>query len=139
MPGLAWAIGRPDLHVTLIEPLLRRSSFLERAVVQLALHGRVEVLRSRAEDVPRTRRWDVVTARAVAPLDRLLGWTIPLTRPGGMVLALKGAAAQDELQAARPAMERLRTGRARIELCGGDYSATPTRVVVVPRSPIDRG
>ena len=64
LPGVVWALVRPDVRVTLIEPLLRRATFLNEAVTELALGDRVEVLRARAEDVDRT--FDVVTARAVA-------------------------------------------------------------------------
>jgi 16S rRNA (guanine527-N7)-methyltransferase len=139
LPGLAWAIVRPDLQVTLIEPLLRRSAFLDRAVAELGLSARVEVLRARAEDVKGSAQWDIVTARAVAPMDRLLGWTFPLTRPGGAVLALKGAAAQEELRQAGTVLRRLRAGSPRIEVCGNRYSDSPTRVVVVPRPATEGG
>jgi 16S rRNA (guanine527-N7)-methyltransferase len=100
LPGLVWAIVRPDLRVVLIEPLLRRSDFLNEAVAALDLSDRVTVLRVRGEDVTRSADWrpvDVVTARAVAPLDRLIGWTAPLLAEGGRLLALKGSAARAEL------------------------------------------
>ncbi len=100
LPGLVWAIVRPDLQVLLIEPLLRRSDFLAEAVAALDLADRVEVIRGRGEDVPRAPGWravDVVTARAVAPLDRLIGWTAPLLADGGRLLALKGSSARTEL------------------------------------------
>ncbi len=100
LPGLVWAIVRPDLEVLLIEPLLRRSDFLTEAIDELSLTGRVRVLRGRGEDVPRAPDWvpvDVVTARAVAPLDRLIGWTVPLLAEGGRLLALKGSGARAEL------------------------------------------
>ena len=98
LPGIPLALARPDLEVTLVEPLLRRSTFLTEVVDALAL-PRVEVVRSRGEDLHGRRTFTVVTSRAVAPLDRLLGWSVPLTHPGGWVLALKGASAQEEVTA----------------------------------------
>ncbi len=94
LPGLVLALARPDLHITLIEPLLRRTTFLGEVVAELGL-TRVEVVRARAEDVEET--FDVVTSRAVAPLEKLLVWCLPLCRPRGLILALKGATAQAEL------------------------------------------
>jgi 16S rRNA (guanine527-N7)-methyltransferase len=98
LPGIPLAIVRPDLRVTLIEPLLRRSTFLTQAVEELQISDRVEVVRSRAEDHRQT--YDVVVARALAPLDRLIGWCNPLRAPDGVILALKGASASDEIAAA---------------------------------------
>jgi 16S rRNA (guanine527-N7)-methyltransferase len=98
LPGIPLAILRPDLRVTLIEPLLRRSTFLTQAVEELQISDRVEVVRSRAEDHQQT--YDVVVARALAPLDRLIGWCNPLRAPDGVILALKGASAADEIAAA---------------------------------------
>jgi 16S rRNA (guanine527-N7)-methyltransferase len=95
LPGIPLALRRPDLHVTLLEPLLRRATFLTQTVDALGLGDRVEVVRSRAEDHHGT--YDVVTSRALAPLPRLLGWCLPLTRRSGAVLALKGRSAQEEL------------------------------------------
>jgi 16S rRNA (guanine527-N7)-methyltransferase len=98
LPGIPLAILRPDLCVTLIEPLLRRSAFLTQTVEELQISDRVEVVRARAEDHSQT--YDVVVARALAPLDRLIGWCNPLRAPDGVVLALKGASAADEIAAA---------------------------------------
>ena len=92
LPGLVWAITRPDISMVLIEPLLRRATFLTEAVIDLGLSDRVTVLRSRAEKVVATPNWagvDIVTARAVAPMERLLGWTIPLLKPVGDLIAFK--------------------------------------------------
>lgn len=100
LPGLVWAIARPDTRVVLIEPLLRRSTFLSEAVAQLGLGERVTVWRGRAEDAanqPDFTPLDVVTARAVAPLERLVGWTVPLLAVGGRLVALKGSSATQEL------------------------------------------
>ncbi len=104
LPGLPLAILRPDLSVTLLESLLRRVSFLELAVTELGLGGRVSVVRSRAED--HRARYDVVTCRAVAPLPRLVGWCTPLLARGGRLLALKGESAATELAEATPAVRR---------------------------------
>ena len=98
LPGIPLAILRPDLRVTLIEPLLRRFTFLVQTVEELGISDRLEVVRSRAEDHQRT--YDVVVARALAPLDRLIGWCNPLRAPDGVILALKGASAGDEVAAA---------------------------------------
>jgi 16S rRNA (guanine527-N7)-methyltransferase len=106
LPGLVLALARPDLQVTLLEPLLRRATFLQEAVELLQLTD-VEVVRSRAEDL-RGRSFDVVTARAVAPMSRLAGWTLPLCRPGGLLLALKGRSAAAELAEAVPVLRRLK-------------------------------
>ena len=103
LPGIPLALLRPDLPVTLIEPLLRRSNFLTQTVAELGVPGQVEVLRSRAEDHRGT--YEAVIARAVAPLDRLIGWCNPLRAPGGVVLAVKGASAADEVAGARPQLE----------------------------------
>ncbi|GIH75308.1 16S rRNA (guanine(527)-N(7))-methyltransferase RsmG [Planobispora longispora] len=99
LPGLVLAIVRPDISVTLLEPLLRRTVFLEECVETLKLEN-VEVLRGRAEEFAGRREFDVASARAVAPLDRLLTWALPLLREGGELLAMKGERAAEELAAA---------------------------------------
>ncbi|MFD0883482.1 16S rRNA (guanine(527)-N(7))-methyltransferase RsmG, partial [Streptosporangium algeriense] len=109
LPGLVLAIVRPDIHVTLLEPLLRRTVFLQECVDTLKL-GNVEVLRGRAEEFAGKRVFDVASARAVAPLDRLLKWSLPLLREGGELLALKGERAAEELADAE---EQLRTSGVR--------------------------
>lgn len=99
LPGLVWAIVRPDVRVVLIEPLQRRTAFLEQAVDTLGLSARVTVRRGRAQDLD-PQAADVVTSRAVAAMAQLLGWCWPHVRPGGEVLAIKGGKAADELVAA---------------------------------------
>ncbi|SDH73348.1 16S rRNA (guanine527-N7)-methyltransferase [Sinosporangium album] len=96
LPGLVLAIVRPDITVTLLEPLLRRTVFLHECVQELKLDN-VEVLRGRAEELVGKRFFDVACARAVAPLDRLLAWSLPLLREGGELLAMKGERAAEEL------------------------------------------
>lgn len=105
LPGLVLAVGRPDLDVTLVEPLLRRTTFLTEVVEQLGLDN-VTVLRSRAEDLHGSVAFDVVTSRAVAPLGRLLEWCMPLAAPDGHVLALKGSTAGEEIRAVRSLLGR---------------------------------
>jgi 16S rRNA (guanine527-N7)-methyltransferase len=109
LPGLVWAIVRPDLQVTLVEPLLRRTTFLEEAVQTLELSN-VEVRRGRAEELHGKQQFDVVTSRAVAPLDRLSGWCLPLVRVGGRMVAMKGSSAQSEIDASTSAVRRLGGG-----------------------------
>jgi 16S rRNA (guanine527-N7)-methyltransferase len=107
LPGIPLALVRPDLRITLLEPLLRRTTFLEEVVTLLGL-GNVTVVRGRAEElVGSLPPVDVVTARAVAPLDRLAGWGLPLLRPHGEMAVLKGDTAEEELRAARAALGRL--------------------------------
>lgn len=138
LPGLAWAIARPDLTVTLIEPLLRRAEFLHRSVSVLGLADRVAVVRDRAENL-RGQCWDIVTARAVAPLDRLLEWTLPLVSPNGCLVALKGTSVNEELEAARSTLRRHRAGEVLVVEGGGRIGGSATRAVVVPRSRHARG
>ena len=106
LPGIPLAVLRPDLRVTLLEPLLRRSTFLTQTVEELGIADRVQVVRSRAED--HHQSYDVVVARAVAPLDRLIGWCNPLRTAGGVILALKGESAPAEVAAAKPQLKAAR-------------------------------
>jgi len=106
LPGIVLAMLLPDVQVTLLEPMARRVEFLDECRAGLDLRN-VTVRRGRAEEVRGQVRADVITARAVAPLDRLAGLAIPLVRPGGMVLALKGQRAAAEADAAGPALRRL--------------------------------
>ncbi|WP_330338905.1 16S rRNA (guanine(527)-N(7))-methyltransferase RsmG [Streptomyces sp. NBC_00557] len=107
LPGIPLALVRDDLNITLLEPLLRRTNFLTEVVELLGL-DHVTVVRGRAEEVlGKLPPVHVVTARAVAPLDRLAAWGIPLLRPYGEMLALKGDTAEEELKAAATALSRL--------------------------------
>jgi 16S rRNA (guanine527-N7)-methyltransferase len=107
LPGLVVAIARPDLTMTLVEPLLRRTTFLDEVVAALSL-GNVEVVRGRADALHGSRTFDVVTSRAVAPLDRLLEWSMPLVAPAGALVAMKGSNVAEEIDVARPVLERWR-------------------------------
>jgi 16S rRNA (guanine527-N7)-methyltransferase len=131
LPGLPLALVRPDLRVVLVEPLLRRATFLGEAVEALGLGGRVEVLRGRAEE--QKLAVDVVTARAVAPLDRLAGWTLPHVVVGGVLLALKGEGAAEEVASSQQALEKVGGGQAEVLLCGAGVVEPPTTVVRVVR------
>lgn len=106
LPGIPLALVRPDLSVVLLEPLLRRANFLSETVELLGIADRVTVVRGRAEDgdVPPA---DIVTARAVAPLERLVKWCWPLVKPGGSIVALKGEKAQQEVEEAGPTLRKL--------------------------------
>ena len=106
LPGIPLAPARPDVEVVLLEPLERRYHFLREVVTALSLGERCRVVRARAEEVRGELSGDVVTARAVAPLDKLAGWTLPLTRTGGQVLAIKGRSAGEEVERAWPALRR---------------------------------
>ena len=129
LPGLVLAIARPDVRVTLVEPLLRRTTFLEEVVAELGLG--VEVVRARAEDLHGSRTFDVVTSRAVAPLDRLLGWSMPLVAPTGALVAMKGSSAPDEVAAAEPVLARWRCTPAEVWSVGEGRIPSPTTLVRV--------
>jgi 16S rRNA (guanine527-N7)-methyltransferase len=119
LPGLVVAIRRPDLRVTVVEPLLRRSSFLAEVVATLGLTN-VEVLRARAEELHGQRDFSVVTSRAVAPLPRLLDWCMPLVRGGGEMLAMKGSSAAEEIQQSTRELRRWGAGIAQVVSVGRD-------------------
>jgi 16S rRNA (guanine527-N7)-methyltransferase len=130
LPGVVLAMLRPEIHVVLLEPLLRRSVFLEECLARLDLPN-ATVVRARAEEMAGVIKADVATARAVAPLDRLAGWAAPLLRPGGQILAIKGQAAEEELAAARPVLSRLGTRRAEVLRVGHGRVVSATTVVRV--------
>ena len=130
LPGLVLGLSRPDLTLCLVEPLLRRTTFLEEAVAALGLTN-VEVLRGRAEEVHGRREFDVVTSRAVAPLDRLARWSLPLVRRGGALVAMKGASAEDEITAASRVLEKFGAGTVEVLRLGVGVIDPPTTVVRV--------
>jgi len=130
LPGIPLAILRPDLRIVLLEPLLRRYTFLVDVVGELGLADRVSVVRGRAEDLD--DRFDVVVARAVAPLDRLVGWTKDLFGPDGCLLALKGGSAHDEVEQARPKLKKLGLV-AEVHEASAAPGLEPTTVVRVSR------
>ncbi|RPA64733.1 16S rRNA (guanine(527)-N(7))-methyltransferase RsmG [Gordonia oryzae] len=135
LPGIPLALARPDLRITLVEPLLRRSTFLEEVVTLLGLD--VTVVRGRAEE--RSVRAevgvaDVVTSRAVAPLDRLALWSAPLIRTGGRLVAIKGSSASDEIDRDRLAVSRRGLIDLEVRRCGVGVIDPPTTVVVGVRN-----
>lgn len=134
LPGIPLALARPDLMVVLLEPMARRVAWLTEVVMELGLSVRVH--RGRVEDAgirAELGGWDVVTARAVAPLGRLASWCLPLVVPDGRLLAVKGERAADE--AARDARAVRSAGGTAVEIvqCGAAVVRPPTTVVVVHR------
>ena len=133
------AIARPDLDIVLLEPLLRRSEFLTEVTGRLGLA--VEVVRGRAEE-----RWvrdrlgerDVAVSRAVAALDKLTKWSMPLLRPGGRMVAIKGERAASEIAAHRRAMEAAGAVEIGVVTCGAEYVQPPATAVVARRAPVRR-
>jgi 16S rRNA (guanine527-N7)-methyltransferase len=136
LPGIVLGIIRPDLSIVLLEPLLRRVTFLSECVTELSLRN-VTVRRARAEEVAGSLSGDVVTARAVAPLDRLLRWGVPLLRPGGELLAFKGERAEAELDEAAPVLRGLGVRTTELLQVGHGKVEPPTTIVrvVAERSP----
>jgi 16S rRNA (guanine527-N7)-methyltransferase len=136
LPGIPLALARPDLDVVLLEPLLRRVTFLGEVVEQLGLGSRVRVVRGRAEEKQvrlDVGGADVVTSRAVAPLAKLAGWCLPLARDGGVMLALKGASAAEELARDAGALGRSGGGGTAVLRCAADQPWGATVVSVTKR------
>ena len=129
LPGLVLAVARPDIRVTLVEPLLRRVTWLQEVTDDLGLAS-VSVLRARAEELQGLGA-DIATARAVAALDRLSAWCFPLLRGEGVLLAIKGRSAAEELAQAEPALRALGAAGWRVLELGGDLLEEPTTVVEV--------
>ena len=135
LPGLVLAIARPDLQLTLIEPLLRRTAFLEEVVADLELDN-VEVIRGRADALHGKRGFDVVTSRAVAPLTRLLDWSMPLVVPTGALVAMKGSSVESEVAEAAGVLERWRCAPPSVHVLGErDLDSTTTAVRVAWADP----
>lgn len=136
LPGLAVACIRTDLSVDLVESLKRRTDFLSEVVTDLGLTDRVRVVRGRAEDaavIDTVGSAQFATARAVAPLDRLASWAMPLLVSGGRLLALKGSTAEDEVVEHRAALRRLRADVVAVHEVGQGLVDPPTRVVELVR------
>ncbi|MCA3771741.1 16S rRNA (guanine(527)-N(7))-methyltransferase RsmG [Cutibacterium sp.] len=131
LPGIPLAILRPDLEMTLIEPMLRRSNFLTEALDELGLDDRVTVVRGRAEDAD--LHVDVVVSRAVAKLATLINWTADLIVDSGSLLALKGQSADDEVVKAKKELSKRRLS-AEVLLIRADPAADVTRAVRVRRA-----
>jgi len=127
LPGIPMAIIAPATDFVLIEPMDRRASWLQEVVDELELQN-VEVVRARAEEVE-GGQFDVVTARAVAALDKLLRLCVPLLKTGGRVIALKGSKAPEEILEAKKLKSKLKIESFEIVVCGEKFLAEPTSVV----------
>ncbi|MEO7421321.1 MAG: 16S rRNA (guanine(527)-N(7))-methyltransferase RsmG [Ornithinibacter sp.] len=128
LPGLVLAVARPDLDIHLVEPMLRRTHWLSATVSDLEL-TRVTVHRGRAEDLAGSLSAPWVTARAVARLDKLARWCVPLLEPGGTLVAMKGRSAAAELEEDRPALERLGLERAAVTSHGAALLGEPVLTI----------
>ena len=135
LPGIPLALVRPDVQVTLIEPMQRRCEFLTEVVDALGLA--VTVVRGRAED-PNVQRevgeMDAVTSRAVGSLDKLATWGMGMLRDGGRMLALKGARAEAEIEENRRVLAQVGAVDVRVLRCGADYLEPPATVVEARRA-----
>lgn len=126
LPGIPMALAQPGAHFTLIEPMERRSDWLKQMVQELGLSN-VTVNRARAEEVGDV--FDVVTARAVSALPKLLKMCVPLTRHGGEIIALKGSKAGEEIEESKKLQKKLGIESFEIVRCGQELLAEPTLVV----------
>ena len=138
LPGIPLGLARPDLDMILVEPMARRVEFLEEVVAELAAPAglRWRVVRGRAEErsvATAVGPVDVVTARAVAPLPRLVGWCRGLMRPGTQLIALVGASALAELPALVPELEAAGMRDVHPRAVGADLGDAATTVVVMTR------
>jgi 16S rRNA (guanine527-N7)-methyltransferase len=134
LPGIPLALARPDLRLTLIEPLLRRSEFLREVVEDLGIE--ITIVRGRAEDRSVRKQvgeMDAVVSRAVATLDKLTKWSVPLLRPDGRMVAIKGERADEEIREHRRVMASLGAVDVRVMRCGADYLDPPATAVVARR------
>lgn len=138
LPGVALAIARPDLKVTLVEPLARRTDWLQKTIDDLGL-SQVTVHRARAEDLAGLIQAPVVTARAVAKIEQLVKWSWPLLPDGGRLLALKGQSAAEELAEAQARIGQLGVQSSAVRSLGVDVLDPPVRVVEIVRSAPNNG
>lgn len=135
LPGIPLALARPDLKITLIEPLLKRSVYLGEVKAELGLDN-VTVIRGRAEEKAvraELGKVDVVTSRAVAPLGRLVGWSLPLARIGGAMIAMKGSSVTEEIERDAAEIKRYGGGESEILRVGESLLAEPTTLIRIPR------
>lgn len=132
LPGIPLALARPDLEITLIEPLLKRSVFLSEVKDSLSLDN-VTVIRGRAEEKEVRNELglvDVVTSRAVAPLGKLAGWSLPLVRLGGKMIAMKGSSVREELDRDEKMIFKAGGGKIKI-FTVGDQLEDPTTLISI--------
>lgn len=132
LPGVVLAAMRPDLRTILIEPMERRVAWLNEVCAALGLSS-VEVVRGRAEDLHDQVLAEAVTARAVAPLRRLVPWTMPLLVRGGVLLAMKGGRAAEELRDAEATIWTAGGGQTEILTAGTIDGVDPTTLVRIVR------
>ena len=128
LPGIPLAIARTDVRLTLIEPMERRSAWLEQQVSDLGLNN-VTVVRARAEEFADQSAFDQVTARAVAAFSKLIPWVAPLARFGGELVLLKGRSAEAEIEKAAKAIRKFHLQDVRVEEVGIDLDTEPTRAI----------
>lgn len=137
-PGLVVALTRPDLDITMIEATGKKAQFLQSQIQAFGLQERVRVFHGRAEEhqePPLSGAFDVVTARAVAPLRRLIGWSIPFLRPGGLLYAIKGERWAEELEESLEELHRFGASvLATPDEVGADTDGTNPRVIIIQRS-----
>jgi 16S rRNA (guanine527-N7)-methyltransferase len=134
LPGLPVAIARPDCQVTLVEPMERRSDWLKEVVKELGLDN-VRVFRARGEELD--PQFDVVLARAVAALPKLIRFSVPSLSPGGRLLALKGAKAEEEIEEAKKLAKKFKLESFEVVYAGGDKLEEPTKLVEVKVRKVD--
>ena len=127
LPGIPMALAQPEASFVLIEPMERRSNWMLEVIEELGLEN-VQVRRARAEEVM-DQKFEIVTARAVAALDKLLRMCAPLLKPGGSLVALKGSKAAEEIEAAKKLQKKLGIASFEIQICGEKFLAEPTSVV----------
>ena len=132
LPGLTLALARPDLRINLIEPLERRTIWLNEVIEDLELTN-VEVLRARSEQLFDEVSVDIVTARAVSALKNLIGMCMPLANSTGELLALKGRSAAEEIEAAAKVLKKYKCAEPEILTVGADILNEPSTVVRVRR------
>lgn len=135
LPGIPLAIARPDLRITLIEPLLKRSTYLREVCEELNLEN-VTVIRGRAEDAAVQKEAgaaDIVTSRAVAPLGKLSRWSLPLVKVGGAMIAMKGSSVSEELERDADDIRKAGGGQGEIFTVGSSVLAEPTTLIKIPR------
>lgn len=134
LPGIPLAIARPDVSIDLLEPMARRVEWLEEVLAELGLTVRVHRGRAEESTIRALGPWDVATARAVAPLGKLAGWCLPLVRPGGRMLALKGVHVNDELMRDDRLVRAAGAATVEVRECGAKMVDVPTTVVIATRS-----
>ncbi len=129
LPGLVLAIARPDIAMTLVEPLQRRTRWLTDVVADLGLE--VEVRQAKAETLWDVLSVDVVTARAVASLGELARMSLPLLSVGGLMIAMKGDRASDEVAADRETLTSLGVSSIDVTTWGHGVTSEPTTTVMM--------